>query len=162
MRLILVRHAEAVDAQTSDDAADAVRKLTPRGQQQAKKLCEALKRLNISLDRILTSPAVRCRETADALQSLLSSGVEITVTERLSVDQLRPKKISKEIDETKANTVVVVGHMPDIGRYATWLLDDSERPFWFAKGGAACIDVEEKEIEKATGVLEWFVTPEWY
>ena len=137
MQLILVRHAEAVDAQSSGTQADEARVLTPRGQRQADGLKDAFRRLGLLPDVIASSPAIRAKQTADALGSLLPTGSEITVTDKLAVDQLRPRKLSKEIVEYDADTVVIVGHMPDLGIYAAWLLGAGENILRFEKAGAA-------------------------
>ena len=162
MQLILVRHAEAVDAQSSSTQADEARVLTPRGQRQADGLKDAFRRLGILPDVIASSPAIRAKHTADALGSLLPTGSEITVTDKLAVDQLRPRKLSKEIVEYDADTIVIVGHMPDLGIYAAWVLGAGDRILRFEKAGAACFRVDGKEIQEGAGVLEWFITPEWY
>ena len=162
MQLILVRHAEAVDAQSSSTRADEARVLTPRGQRQADGLKDAFRRLGILPDVIASSPAIRAKQTADALGSLLPTGSEITVTDKLAVDQLRPRKLSKEIVEYDADTIVIVGHMPDLGIYAAWLLGAGDRILRFEKAGAACFRVDGKEIQEGAGVLEWFITPVWY
>ena len=162
MQLILVRHAEAVDAQSSSTQADEARVLTPRGQRQADGLKDAFRRLGILPDVIASSPAIRAKQTADALGLLLPTGSEITVTDKLAVDQLRPRKLSKEIVEYDADTIVIVGHMPDLGIYAAWLLGAGDRILRFEKAGAACFRVDGKEIQEGAGVLEWFITPEWY
>ena len=163
MQLILVRHAEAVDAQSTGTQADEARVLTPRGQRQAVGLKDAFRRLGFLPDVIASSPAIRAKQTADALGSLLPTGSEITVTDKLAVDQLRPRKLSKEIVEYDAATIVIVGHMPDLGIYAAWLLGAGENILRFEKAGAACFRVvDRKEMQEGAGVLEWFITPEWY
>ena len=161
MQLILVRHAEAVDAQSSGTQADEARILTPRGQRQAVGLKDAFRRLGLLPDVIVSSPAIRAKQTADALGSLLPTGSEITVTDKLAVDQLRPRKLSKEIVGYDAETIVIVGHMPDLGIYAAWLLGAGENILRFEKAGAACFRVDGEEIKEGSGVLEWFITPDW-
>ena len=162
MRLILVRHAEAVDAQSSGTAADAARVLTEKGHRQALGLKDALQRIGIKPDVIASSPAIRAKQTAVALLPLMPTGSELTITDRLAVDQLRPKKLSKEVVDFEVKTVIVVGHMPDLSSYAAWLLGAKQRSLYFEKAGAACFSMDDAEITEASGVLEWFITPEGY
>lgn len=60
-RLILVRHAKAVDRDDWDESDDRERPLTSKGERQAQKLARWLSQDRI--DHILTSPAARCVAT---------------------------------------------------------------------------------------------------
>lgn len=158
MRLILVRHAEAVGSFSSDAGADAARPLTDRGRRQAANLAAMLHRVGVTPDAVATSPLTRTLQTAEALAP---PGVGVVAVDLLKPDELRPKKLSKQVAELGAKTVVLVGHMPDIATYAAWLLGVGEQAVPFAKGAAACIGVGRGEVGEGCGVLEWFVTPEW-
>lgn len=158
MRLILVRHAEAVGSFSSDAGADAARPLTDRGRHQAANLAAAFRRVGVTPDAVATSPLTRTLQTAEALAP---PGVGVVAVDLLKPDELRPKKLSKQVAELGAKTVVLVGHMPDIATYAAWLLGVGEQAVPFAKGAAACIGVGRGEVGEGCGVLEWFVTPEW-
>jgi phosphohistidine phosphatase len=161
MRLILIRHSDAVDPNSNSPEADAARELTEAGKIQAAQLCDAFRRMNIKPDAILSSPLARARQTADALWSLLPPGREITISERLSLDQLRPRKLSKEVVELNCDTVILVGHMPDLGIYAAWLLGAGNTIMKFPKGGAMSFETDDEEINEGSATQEWFVTPEW-
>ncbi len=60
-QLWLLRHAEAEPHGTRPDAD---RRLTPRGEQQARTAGVAIERLAVAFDRVLFSPKVRARATA--------------------------------------------------------------------------------------------------
>jgi probable phosphoglycerate mutase len=78
MELILVRHAEPMEQQTSDGSpADPA--LSERGRGQARAVVTWLEQLD--LDRILSSPALRARQTAEPLSR--RSGLEVIVDDRL-------------------------------------------------------------------------------
>ncbi len=159
MRLILVRHADAAPAAPGQD--DAARPLTPLGHEQAAALRDALRQVGVVPDAVLTSPAVRAAETAAPLAELLAAGRGVLVTDRLSVDQLRPKKMSREVMDLGAETVVLVGHMPDIGIYAGWLIGSKEDMLGFDRAGAACFTVPADDVGKGAGALDWFVNADW-
>lgn len=165
MRLILVRHAEAEPAQTSDPGADSARPLTDLGRRQAAALTAALQRLGVTPDAVASSPLTRTAQTAEPLAALLPAGQGVVNVELLKPDALRPKKLTKELTallaDLGAKTVAVVGHAPDIGTYAAWLLGAEAQAVPFEKGAAACIRVGRGEVAKGCGTLEWFVTPEW-
>src|SRR5689334_5644347 len=62
MDLLLWRHAEA-----EDGTPDLKRKLTPRGEKQARQMAEWIKKHAPKDLRIIASPATRCQQTAQAL-----------------------------------------------------------------------------------------------
>jgi phosphohistidine phosphatase len=65
MDLILWRHAEAEPKREGQD--DLERALTAKGERQAERMAEWLKRRLGDSTRILVSPARRCQQTAKAL-----------------------------------------------------------------------------------------------
>lgn len=161
MRLILVRHAEAVPREMEGVASDFHRPLTDHGRKQSDALANALKAREIVPGVILSSPMVRAVETAEPLAKILTPGKEIVVTEWLAQEELRPKKLSRTAAEQAADPVVMVGHMPDLGEYAAWLLDADDGSIDFDKAAAASINCPDG-IWKGGGVLEWLVPPGWF
>jgi len=117
MRLLIVRHAEAVAR-----APDELRRLTPHGREQARRLGERLRAENVTPDAVVTSPLRRARETADALEL-----GEPEVDERLSPGAT-PADV-REAASGRGETVVVVGHQPDCGRAVAALAGGSAPPF---------------------------------
>lgn len=109
---------------------------------------------------VVTSPLVRAVETAEMLAKVLTPGREFVVTERLALDELKPRKLSKLVAECDG-TPLLVGHMPDIGRYAAWLIGADEAGVDFDKAAVACVKCQN-EIAKGAGVLEWLVPPAWF
>jgi phosphohistidine phosphatase len=160
MRLILVRHAEAVPMGTDGIATDSERPLTELGKQQATKLGELLKAKGIAVSVVMTSPLVRAVQTAELLSQALTPGKELVITERLSLDELRPKKLSKLIFE-QGGLPMLVGHMPTIAEYLSWLMNANTDAIDFDKASAAGVSCEY-EIAKGGGTLEWLITPSWY
>jgi phosphohistidine phosphatase SixA len=53
-----------------------------------------------------------------------------------------------------------VGHQPDLGEFAAWLIGSKKAQIDIAKAGVAFIHCE-KEVTKGGGSLEWLVPPEW-
>jgi phosphohistidine phosphatase len=116
MRLLIVRHAEAAPGEP-----DELRPLTPAGRASARALGRRLRDDGIAPDAVVTSPLLRARETAAALDL-----GEPTVDERLapgaSPDDVRDAATGR------GATVLVVGHQPDCGR-AVLELAGVEVPF---------------------------------
>ena len=75
-RLYLVRHAKAVGRERWE-GPDEERPLTPRGERQAGAICAAIaERETTGLAHLLSSPAVRCRETLLPLAKLADLALE--------------------------------------------------------------------------------------
>ena len=81
MTVYLVRHAVAV-GRSEWEADDALRPLTKRGERQASGLVELLTGGDAEVARVLSSPAVRCRETVAPIASKL--GLEVEVADALA------------------------------------------------------------------------------
>lgn len=142
MTVYLVRHADALPRQEwAHD--DVLRPLTEKGFGQARGLVELLGARGIT--RLLTSPAVRCRQTLDPLASHLGFVIEEEPA-LLEGSPVRPARAL--LDELAGTDVALCSHgdlIPDLvnrligegmeahGRDAkkgsTWVLDHDGRRF---------------------------------
>lgn len=162
MRLLLVRHAEAVVLGEAGSTCDFDRPLTDLGRKQAAALAAALGKFGLAPDRVVTSPLLRATQTAEPLLTLLpqNSGPAI-LCDYLAVEEFRPKKLVQAIEEAGGKRVALVGHMPSIARYAAWMLGCPEGTVDFKKGAIASIKFRPGVAETA-GELEYLITPDWY
>jgi 8-oxo-dGTP diphosphatase len=80
--ILLVRHASAGDREAWEDD-DRLRPLDERGRRQAVQLIELL--APYRLERILSSPALRCVQTVEPLA--LARGLSIEVSDELSEER---------------------------------------------------------------------------
>ncbi|MDR5743405.1 histidine phosphatase family protein [Caballeronia sp. LZ029] len=126
MNLILWRHAEAED----QAASDLARQLTPRGRKQAQGIAKWLKS-RVGEDAVLlASPATRTIQTAEAF------GDRYRV-----IDALAPGNGAQAVldaagwPEGVAETVVVIGHQPTLGRVAALLMTGHETEWSVKKAG---------------------------
>ncbi|MEK9825274.1 MAG: histidine phosphatase family protein [Methylotenera sp.] len=109
--LIFWRHAEAEDF--SPSGLDTDRVLTKRGYQDAAKMAKWLNKRLPSVTLALVSPAQRCQQTAAAL--LAQRDLEIKIEEFLSINS-SPQRIQRELaNHSSAETLLVVGHQPNLG-----------------------------------------------
>lgn len=157
MQLYLVRHGIAENVSAS--GSDADRTLTDEGRDKMARAVRGLVEIGVTLDRIVTSPLLRAKETAEILAEGLG-GVEIDVASELAAGA-SPQKVLAVAAHTEADGLALVGHQPDLGRVASVLLSGSPStcPLPFRKGAVACF---EGEIVPGGGHrmdLEWFVTP---
>ena len=114
-QLWLLRHAEAEPHGTR---ADAQRRLTARGEQQARVAGVALTRIGVTFTEVLFSPKVRARRTAELAAELWSDA------ERSKLATHRPLARGFDVDDALAvaasagedGRVLLVGHEPDFSR----------------------------------------------
>ena len=161
MDLYLVRHAEAFPLGHDGIQDDRDRPLTELGKEQANKIAEAFTIQGITIPIILTSPLTRAEETAAILAMKWKLPPESFVfCESLSPAGKR-RHIAATINHHSPNAVALVGHEPDLGLLAAWLIGSKQARIAFAKGGVALIRVKEGEVKKGCGKLIWMLTPEW-
>jgi phosphohistidine phosphatase len=124
MELLLWRHAEAEDGED-----DMKRRLTARGEKQARTMAAWIRQHQPKDLRIVVSPAVRTLQTAEALQlpfeTVRKIGPEACVSELIAASGW----------PTAQGSVLIVGHQPSLGRMASLLLAGHEAE-WSIKKGA--------------------------
>ena len=120
MDLILWRHAEAELQRAGQTDMD--RGLTPRGERQARRMAEWLEERLAPSTRILVSPALRTRQTAQALERHFET-VAALAPGAGADDLLRAARWPRS-DEP----VLIVGHQPTLGLVAARLLAGADLP----------------------------------
>lgn len=127
MDLLLWRHAEA-----EAGFPDSERKLTPRGEKQAKQMAEWIRRHAPKNLRIISSPAVRCQQTAKALERPFE--VDQRLDTNGDVSSLLAAAGWPSSIEEPCQTVIVIGHQPTRGQTAALLLSGHEANWTIKKG----------------------------
>lgn len=122
----LLRHGDAEDG-GEDDAA---RRLTAKGEHQARAAGAALAALAVDLDACLTSPRVRAAETARIACEPLGLEPEAT-------DQLRGGGFDALALGAGRGDVLLVGHEPDLSNEVARLTGARAK---MKKGGMAVVD----------------------
>src|SRR5687767_11747438 len=154
--LYLVRHAIAA-ARGSEWPDDTKRPLTERGIARFKEAVKGLRRLEVEIDEIFTSPLIRARQTAD----LLAAGVEgkppVKVLDALAPGHTSGAVMTQLAKVAKRRRVALVGHEPDLGELAAHLIG-AGRALAIKKGGVCRIDVGSLSARRAA-TLVWFVPP---
>lgn len=124
MNLILWRHAEA-----EDGPDDMKRALTKRGRRQAELGAEWLRKHAPADLMVLASPAVRTRQTADALK------LDYLVVPELAPDAEPANVVAASGWPLADRSVLIVGHQPTLGRVCSQLLSGEDLPWTLKKGG---------------------------
>ena len=151
MRVYLVRHGNA-----TAKAEDPERHLSARGRQQVRKVARFLEPRGLHVASIWHSTKTRAAETA----AILSGTVE-AAEGLLERDDLAPdddiRTVRRDIDRAD-DGVMVVGHLPLLGRLASTLLagSDAAETVTFAESAVACL---EGDASSGRRVL-WLVTPD--
>ncbi len=152
MELVLWRHAEAEVGEP-----DLGRKLTAKGEKQARRMAEWLHAQLPDSARVLVSPAARSQQTATAL-------AEISKRKFRTVEQLAPGAGAEDVLGAAGwpngrSTVVIVGHQPTLGWVASRLLAGREQDWSIKKGGIWWISSRERDGESQL-VLRAVISPE--
>jgi phosphohistidine phosphatase len=124
MDLILWRHAEAVDG-----TPDLARKLTPKGERQAKETAAWLRARLPKQIRILVSPAKRALQTAQALTD------QFEIVEEIAPGASPAAVLAAAGWPDTKTSVMVVGHQPTLGMVAAMLIAGEPMPWSIRKGG---------------------------
>lgn len=152
--LYFLRHGEAVDA-AGWRGNDFERPLTDGGRERIALEAQAIKGLDLGLDRILTSPLVRAQQTAAIVAGELQMGDALVEDDRLGTNFGLEGLARILHDRTKAHTLMLVGHEPSfsatIGRLIGGAAVDVK------KGSLARVDVSGTAELK--GELIWLVPP---
>jgi phosphohistidine phosphatase len=112
-RLLILRHAKSSWADSSLD--DWQRPLNDRGRRDAPHVGEWLRDRALVPDLILTSDAVRARETADAVATAAGYTREIVVEPSLyHATPADAIEVVRSIGDQTARTVLIVGHNPGL------------------------------------------------
>lgn len=124
--IYLLRHGDAEEG-TGDDAA---RRLTPKGERQARAAGEALRSLSTTINACLTSPKVRAADTARLACEALGLEPEIA-------EDLREGTFDSLTLAAGRGDVLLVGHEPDFSGEVARLTGANVK---LRKGGLAIVD----------------------
>jgi phosphohistidine phosphatase len=140
MDLILWRHAHAGDP-LADPLQDLGRALSPKGERQASRMGAWLNQQLPESTRMLTSPAKRTQQTAQAL------GRTFKISEMLAPGRSVDDLLMVARYPLNREPVLVVGHQPTLGLAVARLLDatDPSQPWSIKKGSVWWLRTRERE-----------------
>lgn len=160
MRVVLLRHGIAHDRADPQCPVDPERSLTDEGRKKAKKACRGLFAIGCRPTRILTSPFVRARQTAELALEVFDLGKEqLIVTEALLPDTapyalFHALFAFAQIDEE----IMCVGHAPHLDRALALSITGERVPVTsLKKAGAALLEVDD--LPRPQGELSWLMLP---
>lgn len=152
MRLYLLRHGKA-EARATWEADDALRPLTDEGREATRRAARGLAALDLGIERVLTSPFARARETA----LLTAEALALAAEEVEEVADLAP---GCDLDGFNrmlcrigpAQNTLLVGHEPDFSTLVGLLIAGRQGAgIDFKKGACCCVELPERVAEVAAG-----------
>jgi len=152
MRVDFLRHGLA--DREAWDGPDFERPLTPRGARRMEATGEALLRLGLAPDAILTSPLVRARQTAEIVAERLGLVGRLAVDERLGPDFDVDALARLLADHPAAQYLMLVGHEPG---FSLTLGAVTGGDVVCKKGGLARVDLAA--LDPPAGSLVWLLPP---
>lgn len=152
MRLYLVQHAESKRKEE-----DPSRPLSERGWKDIRKMAKyAEEYLHIQVNQIVHSGKLRAKQTAEVLAEHLHPAKGVMAAEDLK-PLADPKVWKNRLAETTED-IIIVGHLPHLGKLAGYLLsgDESREVVTFRMGGIACLERDES----GRWTVRWMIIPE--
>lgn len=161
-RLLLLRHAKSSWGEPS--LPDRERTLAPRGREAAARIAAEIARPDRLPDRVLCSPARRCRETLAALLPSLSDDGRVAILDELYQTVTGDYQAAIAAHGGRAERLLVIGHNPCIQTTALMLAGgESAAPFAakYPTAGLAIIDFDRAWhlIQPRSGRLVEFLRP---
>lgn len=160
MDLYLIRHADALALGENGIKDDEERPLSDKGEQQSKAMGKFFKGHGIAFDRVVCSPLVRARQTAEIMLKASGQAIELAFSDGLTPNA-RPKKLARYLMKTGGEKVALVGHLPHMADFTAWIIGGKKAQVDFEKAGVALVSAGDSPI-KGNGVLHWLITPEWF
>jgi phosphohistidine phosphatase len=157
MKLYLMRHGIAVTLGERGVGLDEERMLTDEGIEKTRSVMRALSKA-CRPQRVWTSPLVRARETAEIACEILRPSAPLSTLDILKPGT-EPARIVRWLSGRKEDSLMLVGHMPDLALWAATLTARvAEESINLRKAGVCCLEFDGG-IREGEGRLEWLVTP---
>lgn len=153
MRLLLLRHGIAEDAGPATGHRDEPRALTAGGRGRMEAEARGMAALGVAVEGIVTSPLVRCRQTAEIVAAAL--GTTVREDPRLRPGAHLDQVEDVLIDHPGAASLLLCGHQPDLSLIVAELTGGGAVEF--RKGSLAVLDVES--ARPAGGLLRALYPP---
>jgi phosphohistidine phosphatase len=134
---------------------DDLRPLTPRGIERMGREAQTIRKLNLGLDAIITSPLTRAQQTAEIVAEELDLLDLLFIDERLSPG-FGPGDLAAILEEhDQAEAVMLVGHEPDFSLMIEHLIGGGT--LVCKKGSLARVDL--RDAGPLAGELVWLIPP---
>jgi phosphohistidine phosphatase len=148
MELYLVQHGEA-----KPESEDPERPLTDRGTEAVRRIAAWAARIGVQVGQIRHSGKRRAEQTAALMGERLNPPKGVIVAEGLKPND-DPSPLAEAL-RSEHESLMVVGHLPYLGRLASLLVvDDPDGGIIrFQQAGIVCLDRQEGEVGRPVGAV---------
>jgi phosphohistidine phosphatase len=150
MRVYLLQHGES-----KSEEDDPQRRLTDKGIAEVQKVAGFLRPLKLAVDAIWHSDKARARQTGELIAGVVRARDGLVQREGLGPkDQV---DATKEALEQTGGDLMIVGHLPFLGKLVALLITGSEKNeiVEFRFGCVVCVERRDDRKWK----VAWMVTP---
>jgi phosphohistidine phosphatase len=150
MRVYLVQHGES-----KSEEEDPQRRLTDKGISEVQNVADFLRPLKLAVDAIWHSEKARSQQTGELLAEAFRARDRLIQREGLGPkDQVAT---TKEALEQTSGDLMIVGHLPFLGKLVALLIAGSEKNeiVEFRFGCVVCVERRDDKKWK----VAWMVTP---
>ncbi len=160
MELYFLRHAKAVQLSARSKMSDRDRPLTPEGEQKMRAVARGFRRLDLSLDLILSSPYLRARQTAEILADVLKAPGKLKLAPALEPGG-DPRQLVRELNQhgRQSDGLVLVGHEPYFSELISMLIAGHTDVRLDVKKASLCKVTTTSLRYGQCAVLEWLLPP---
>jgi phosphohistidine phosphatase len=164
MELYFIRHGIAWERGILE--RDEERPLTDKGREKTTQVARRLVQQQIRFEGIFHSPLVRARQTAEILQAE-SLGDRLLESDALApegdihqwIAQLTP---GGDLALTEESRFALVGHQPDLGRWAETLIwGEAQDKIILKKAGVIAVQIPAIALKEGEGELFLLISPRW-
>ena len=136
---------------------DRERPLTEEGKSRTAKTGSLLAKMDLKINKVITSPLVRARQTAGIAAEKMDLTSNMVEDERLAPGFDR--NLLREIlaDYPQDEIFLLVGHEPDFSMTISSIIGGGD--IVCKKGGLARVDIDNREL--LTGQLVWLIPPKF-
>lgn len=156
LELYVLRHGIAVESGTPGFENDSDRPLTSEGESKMREIARGMRAMNESFDRVLSSPHLRARQTAEIFAD--DPGLEIEFT-RLLEPQGNPERLIKAIAARADRSILLVGHQPFLSQLISVLISGNLDTHIELKKGGLCKLTSESLTYGKCATLNWLLVP---
>lgn len=142
MKILVIRHAIAMEREDFSLPNDDLRPLTSEGKKEFAKLTNYYKKLYPNVQYFYSSPLERAKQTADIITKKFKKKYSIIEELRPTGD---PKALLKKMLTHKTGFIAIIGHDPSLSEFVGFMLSSkNSSPVKLKKGGACLLELSEK------------------
>lgn len=161
MNLFLLRHGIAVERDPKSFPDDSRRPLTLKGEERLRLIVGAMRAMELSFDRIVSSPYRRASQTAEIVATALDRRKALEFHDELTPEG-DPKGLIRylsRLDQAPEN-VLLVGHEPYLSLLISRLISgEATAGILMKKGGLAKLEVQTQLRHGRCAALAWLLAP---